>query len=762
LIFLFIILLGLAWLCHPDMGSYLHPAGLLAGSAATPSGLGAATLKAAGSLMGDAAIRLVRSMRDFRLEQLASQILIFLSGLGIFAGVASLARVRRQKRQKAPLLQAIQAYTAGDFSFRLPEPEVGELRQVSPTLNRMAASLEENLAHRAELANIFEIIPDQIMVLDAEQRVTRLNRAAAQFMKISPYKAIGRTCYELMHGSREPFPNCAFLKAMQQGSRACTEFCCEESGRAFLVTVDLLRNDEGRVTGAVHVARDITAGKQMQQELAQTSGFLTQLIESAPLAIAVVNRQGYITRVNPQYSVEYGYRPEEILQRHYSELYADEWERRQVLAELRERGEVLSRTVQFRHRDGREVPTRLSIRKLYNERGELIGSMGLGRNISEEVSLQRQLDHAQKLEAIAALSGGLAHNFNNLLMIIMGLVSLMLSRLEPSHPFYNDLKEIDNQVLAGRELTKKLLAFARGTKFEMQPLDLNDLVKVTADMFGRTRRDLVITQNLAPGLPPGAADLGQIQQVLLNLLINAWQAMPRGGRINIQTGFVDLKEWRDPAWEVQPGPHLSLSVSDTGVGMDRETQAHLFEPFFTTKGAAEGTGLGLASAYRIIKNHRGAIQVKSAPHQGTTFTILLPASQAPRRVQTQEDTRIIAGQGTILTVDDEPLLRQVAARLLKKLGYQVLEAPSGKRALEIFAQKQGEIDLVLLDLTMPGLSGFQTMERLRELNPGVRVLFCSGHGDLEGESLPHDHPFLPKPYSLEMLSQKVAAALQQG
>ena len=754
MIFLFIIILGLAWLCHPDIGNYQRePVSILAWPGAT-------ALKAAGSLVCVTALNLGRSLQQARFDQLSSQFFIFLSGLGIFAGVASLSRVRRQNGKMTSLLRAIQAYAAGDFSFRLPEPTVGEFPQLARALNRIAASLQADLAHRAELANVFEIIPDQIMVLDAQQRVTRLNRAAAAFMKISPPKAMGRTCYELMHGSREPFPNCAFLRAMQQGSQASTEFCCEESGRSFLVTVDLLRNDQGRVTGAVHVARDITAGKQMQQELAQTSAFLTQLIESAPLAIAVVNRQGYITRVNPQYSVEYGYRPEEILQRHYSTLYANEWEMRQVLAELRERGEVLSRTVRFRHRDGREVPTRLSIRNLYNERRELIGSMGLGRNISEEISLQRQLDHAMKLEAIAALSGGLAHNFNNLLMIIMGLVSLMLSRLEPSHPFYQDLKKIDNQVLAGRELTQKLLAFARGTKFEMQPLDLNDLVKATADMFGRTRRDLVVTQDLAPDLPPGAADPGQIQQVLLNLLINAWQAMPQGGRIDIQTRFVDLKEWHDPAWEVTPGPYLSLSVSDTGVGMDQETQEHLFEPFFTTKGAAEGTGWGLASAYRIIKNHRGAIQVKSAPHQGTTFTILFPASQAPRRVQVPEDARIITGQGTILTVDDEPLLRQVAARLLQKLGYQVLEAPSGKEALEIFTQKQGEIDLVLLDLTMPGLSGFQTMERLRELDPGVRVLFCSGYGDLERDSLPHDHPFIPKPYSLELLSQKVAEALQ--
>jgi two-component system cell cycle sensor histidine kinase/response regulator CckA len=345
-------------------------------------------------------------------------------------------------------------------------------------------------------------------------------------------------------------------------------------------------------------------------------------------------------------------------------------------------------------------------------------------------------------------------------MIIMGLASLMSAKIDPSHPFYADLQEIENQVQAGRELIQKLLTFARGTRFQVQPVDVNELVQVTADMFGRTRPDLQIVQELSRNLPPAAADPGQMQQVLMNLLINAWQAMPEGGKITITTRSINLKGGQDQPWELKPGAYMELSLSDTGVGMEAETLDHLFEPFFTTKAPGQGTGLGLASAYRIIKSHGGAIQVKSERGHGSTFTILLPVSQTPPQVLAPRQGQIITGQGTILAVDDEPVLRQVAARLLKSLGYRVLEAPSGQRAIEIFKEHGGRIDLVLLDLVMPGLNGFQTLERLRALHPRVRVLLCSGHGDAQDDNLPPEVAFISKPYSLELLSQKVAETLQ--
>jgi PAS domain S-box-containing protein len=600
------------------------------------------------------------------------------------------------------------------------------------------------------------------MIMDADQRLTRTNRAAADYLGISPGEAIGRQCGELMAKSSEQQHFFAFLREKPRQIKDRKEFYWEDRGRIFFGTLSLLHSQDGKITGAVLVARDITVFKQMQRELAQTSHFLNQIIEAAPLALAVVNQEGLFTHVNPQILVEYGYSPEELFDRHYSIMYADETEMHRVVAELRRRGEVINYQVEFLHKDGHRVPARLSIRKLYDENGELLGSVALSGNISEEISLQRQLEAAQKQEAIATLAAGLAHNFNNLLMVIIGLTTLMLSKVTPDHPFYADLKEIDRQVRSGREITRKLLSFRRGLGNETRPIDLNNLVEFTVDMFARTRRELTVTKNLAPNLPAAEVDPSQVQQVLMNLSINAWQAMPQGGEITIRTTLVHLEGWADNNFQIQPGPYLCLSVSDTGEGMDEQTMMHLFEPFFTTKKPGQGSGLGLASAYRIIKNHRGAIQVHSEKGKGATFEVYLPASQAAPQILAPREGQIITGQGTILVVDDEPLLRRVASKLLQKLGYGVLEASSGQNALEIFQEQGAEIDLVLLDFIMPGLNGFQTLERLRALNPDVPVLMCSGYGDAEEQELPPGVNFLSKPYPLEILSQRVSEALQRA
>jgi PAS domain S-box-containing protein len=699
---------------------------------------------------------------DTRLRDFRRHTFIFLVCLGFLGLLGSWALARRQTRAIEALTQAAEAYNAGDLDYRLPHPGRDELGHLANTFNLMAAGLKENTVSRTEWESTFNIIPDQIMVLDAEQRIIRLNRAAAEYLGVSPEEAVGRICYELIYQASAPPPFCPYPQALEEGTQRQVELCCEgKNGLTFLVTVDPLRDREGKIVGRVRVARDITTLKQVQRELAQTSHFLTQVIESAPVAVTVVNREGLFTHVNPQFFQEYGYTREDLLNKHFSMLYADEAEMRQVLEELRARGEVVGRRTLFRHKSGISVPTRLSIRKLWGADGELLGSVGLGRNISEEISLQNQLEQVQKLEAVATLSGGLAHNFNNLLMIILGLASLMLSKIDPGHPFYPDLMEVEKQVLAGRELTRELLTFARGASFEKRPLNLNDLARATTDMFARTHKDLVVIQDLAPNLPPVEADPSQIQQVLMNLLINAGQAMPQGGKIIITTRSVDLTEWRDPAWELQPGPFVSLSVGDTGVGMAEETLRHIFEPFFTTKEPGQGTGLGLTSAYRIIKDHGGAIQVKSRLGQGSTFILFLPVSQSQPQVLPLEESHVIPGQATILVVDDEPVLRRVVARLLEKLGHRVLQASGGERALEIFRERSEEIDLILLDLIMPGMNGLQTLTRIRALSPKVRVLLCSGYADREGGELPPGVSFLSKPFSLELLSQKVAAALKR-
>lgn len=700
--------------------------------------------------------RMLLNTRLYQFQQKLIIVLIFFSLVGF---AVSLTLIRHLTQDVVNLTQAAEAFNAGNLDYRITEPVTDELGNLASTLNQMAANLKENTISRHEWENTFNILPDLIMIMDADQRLTRINQAAADYLGVSAEEAIGEPCHAMMAKSAETQKFFAFL-GEKPPAKSGEEFYWEDKGRSFLATLSLLQSPDGRITGAVLAARDITVFKQMQRELAQTSHFLNQIIEAAPLALAVVNREGLFTHVNPQVLVEYGYSPEELLDRHYSIIYADESEMRQVVDELRRRGEVLNYQIDFLHKDGHRVPARLSIRKLYGENGELLGSVALSSDISEEISLQRQLEAAQKQEAIATLAAGLAHNFNNLLMVIIGLATLMLSKVTPDHPFYADLKEIERQVRSGREITRKLLSFRRGLGNETRPLDVNNLVEFTVDMFARTRRELTLTKDLAANLPAAEVDPSQVQQVLMNLLINAWQAMPQGGEITIRTSLVHLEAWPDNNFHVQPGPHVCLSVTDTGEGMDKETMLHLFEPFFTTKKPGQGSGLGLASAYRIIKNHRGAIHVRSERGKGTTFEIFLPASQAEPQMLAPREVQVISGQGTILVVDDEPLLRRVASKLLQKLGYRVFEASSGQNALEIFQERGTEIDLVLLDLIMPGLNGLQTLERLRALKPEVPILMCSGYAD--EQKLPPGVNFLSKPYPLEILSQRVSEALQQA
>ncbi|MFZ5453161.1 MAG: PAS domain S-box protein [Thermodesulfobacteriota bacterium] len=704
-------------------------------------------------------VNLSRTLVDTRISQFQKRVFLSLGGLGFLGLLAGLALARRQTRELTTLTRAAEAFNEGDLDYRIPETSQNELGQLAQTLNQMAANLQENTVSRVEWENTFNVIPDQIMILNTEQRIVRVNQAAASYLGLLPEEMIGRLCYELTHNASAPSVSCCFLEAVREGRRKQTEYCSLDNRATFLVSVDPLRDKEGRTIGGVHVARDITTLKRVQEELAQSSYFLNEIIESAPLAVAVVNAEGRYTQVNRQFLAEYGYAPGDILYRPYSVIYANRAERLQIMRELQKHGEVLSCRAFVKHKDGRIVPTRISIRNLRGADGELLGSVAMGRNISDEVNLQRQMEQVQKLEAVATLSGGLAHNFNNLLTVIMGLTNLMMAKVGSNHPFYADLKEIELQVRAGRELTKNLLTFTQDTRFEMQSLALNELIKGTVDIFARTHRDIEMELDLAPDLPPVEADPGQMQQVLMNLLINSWQAMLQGGKISIQTQEVTVAGWQDPVWQLDPGPYASFTVTDNGLGMEKKVLERIFEPLFTTKPLGQGTGLGLASVYHIIKKHRGAILVDSQEGQGSTFTIYLPVSQSLPKVLPPRESSIIFGQGTILVVDDEPMLRLVATRLLEKLGYQVIQAEDGKMAVEIYEKRGPEIDLVLMDMIMPGMDGFQTIQHLRALNPQVPIMLCSGYGDGKGKALPPDVGYLAKPYTLEILSQKVAAAL---
>lgn len=284
----------------------------------------------------------------------------------------------------------------------------------------------------------------------------------------------------------------------------------------------------------------------------------------------------------------------------------------------------------------------------------------------------------------------------------------------------------------------------------------------TAGLFCRTRSGVAITRKLAPDLPPVEADPGQLEQVMLNLLVNAWQAMSRQGDMTLASEAVTLSEAFCQSYKRQPGRYVHLSLTDTGKGMDEATLARIFEPFFTTKDVGQGTGLGLATVYAIIKHHGGIIRVDSQPGQGTTFHIFLPVSAKATVAEPTRDDAILRGSGTVLLVDDEDGIRMVAGRILQQLGYQILSAESGLRALEIYRQERDRIDLVILDMLMPGMGGAETFQKLKGIDPGVRVLLSSGYS-LDGEAqqvmAAGARGFIQKPYRLTVLSHKVAEIL---
>lgn len=371
---------------------------------------------------------------------------------------------------------------------------------------------------------------------------------------------------------------------------------------------------------------------------------------------------------------------------------------------------------------------------------------------------QKRLHQIQRLEGIGTLAGGVAHDFNNLLMGIQGNISLMMLRTGPSEYNYKKLKSIESCVISGTKLTQQLLGFARGGKYMAKSLDFNQIVMGTARMFGRTRKDIRIEENIEHGLWAVIADKNQIEQVLLNIYINAWQAMPNGGTVLIDAKNMVLDAAFSQAFDIQTGRYVCISITDTGIGIDPAIQARIFEPFFTTKGMGRGTGLGLASAYGIIKNHDGAIDFVSRPDKGTTFYIYLPASDGDVEIEPALSEIISKGTETLLLIDDEEVILQVGQPMLESLGYKVMSASNGKTALEIFRLFSGEIDLVILDVIMPGMSGGAIFDELKNINPQVQVLLASGHslnGQAEDILSRGCVGFIQKPFSLEQVSVKL-------
>jgi len=380
----------------------------------------------------------------------------------------------------------------------------------------------------------------------------------------------------------------------------------------------------------------------------------------------------------------------------------------------------------------------------------------------EKTKLEAQLLHAQKMEAVGTLAGGVAHDFNNLLMSIQGHASLIRLKNRGSDFEMEHVEGIEASVRRGANLTKQLLGFAREGKFEVTPLNLNSILADSAKLFGRTRKEIAVHLKPADGLWRVEADRGQMDQVFMNLFINAWHAMPGGGKLFLATENLHLDEQNARLKQIPPGRYVKISVVDEGVGMSTEVQQRIFEPFFTTRKFGTGTGLGLASVYGIVKNHDGHIEVQSAPGKGTAFMLYLPASQQVAVHETEKPGTIQTGKGTILLVDDEPMVLQVGRGMLEAIGYNILTAESGPEAIDLYRRNRDMIDLVVLDVIMPDMGGGETYDRLKSLNPHIKVLLASGYR-VDGEAAQilkrGCQGFIQKPFDVSEISLKLKTLL---
>ena len=513
------------------------------------------------------------------------------------------------------------------------------------------------------------------------------------------------------------------------------------------------------------MSREITVRKQAEEALRESEEKYRTILESIENGYFEVDIAGNFTFFNDSLCEILGYSKDELMDMN-NRQYTDKENAKKLYQAFNkvfttgkpEKGfdwEII-------RKDGKKRSIEVSVSLRGDAEGQPIGFRGIVRDISEKQRLEAEIQHAQRMKSVGTLAGGIAHNFNNLLMGIQGNVSIILLDIDSNNPRHKNLKSIEKLVENGAKLTAQLIGYAREGRYESRPISLNQLVKETSEAFGMMRKEITVHQELSEKLYGIKVDQGQIEQFLLNLYVNAADAMPGGGDLFLKTiNVVDMDLTGKP-YKVKPGNYVLLTVKDTGVGMDEETKERIFEPFFTTKGLATGTGLGMAAAYGIIEGHGGYIDVDSMKGEGTTFSIYLPATEKMIKEKKALSDELVRGKGTVFLVDDEEMISDAGGQMLKYLGYEVLLANNGQEALELYKKNQDKIDMVLLDMVMPVMGGGEAFDRMKEMNPNVKVLLSSGYS-LEGEAKEilkrGCDAFIQKPFKLEELSQKIGEIL---
>ncbi len=637
-------------------------------------------------------------------------------------------------------------------------------RDITETKNSQASVLR--LAHALENSS------EMICMSDDAGRAVFANQALLDTSGSSKDEILGKSFNEtLLSDSNPPALAKEIQDALQRYGKWSGE-CLQKRKAApdlpVSLSLGMIKDKDGNITGAYGISYDITERKRAARELEEHTEFLNSLIKNCPVGIVAIDVDSRVKLCNPAFEKVFRYKESEIIGRPLYELLATpamqaEFDRSRFRFED---GKVSRITTKRARSDGSLVDVEGYFVPL-GHRDKPVGALLLYEDVTERKSIEQQLRQAQKMEAVGQLAGGIAHDFNNLLMVILGYSNVLEEIPGIGGDIQAKLKEIGNAARRAASLTRQLLAFSRRQVLEPCVLSMNDVVPDVKKMLGRLiSEDIALVIDLDPELGLIKADQGQMEQVIINLAVNARDAMPDGGMLTIRTANADVSDnnaqWAEP---MPPGSYTALTVSDTGIGMDEETQARAFEPFFTTKGQGKGTGLGLASVYGAVKQSGGFIFLKSKPGQGATFNIFFPSVKelveaAPKAVAPSVPSR---GSETILLVEDDAALRALILSALTGAGYTVLEAADGTDGLRIAKERDGAFDLVLTDVVMPGMGGPKMAAKISALFPKIPVLYMSGYPELANghQEILSRGPLLQKPFELGALARQVRAMLNR-
>jgi two-component system, cell cycle sensor histidine kinase and response regulator CckA len=618
--------------------------------------------------------------------------------------------------------------------------------------------------------NLINTANDAILVIDAQTRqILEANDRAGEMLGIPDQELVGMPESRLYPPTKGEAP-AHLLTSNSNTGRGRELELRRADGSSVPVEVSVSTTELGGRPAVLGIFRDIRDRLEAAAILRRSEDRFHYLIQNLSDVITVVAVDGTMLYHSPSIERVAGYTPADLLG--YSLLaFVHPEDSASVRAAL-ERvtlnvGSASPPEFRFRRKDGSWVWLESIGNNLLNDVA-VGGIVVTSRDVSGRRALEEQVRQSQKMEAVGRLAGGIAHDFNNLLMVIRGYGEIALQETLSNPALRKSIETIVRTTESAASLTRQLLSFSRKHVFSPQVLDLNSLVEEMSEMLlGVLREEMQFAVKLDPGTGCISADPGQIEQVIMNLVVNARDAMPRGGKLTLETAAVEVASKENLSSSLSPGSYVTLSVSDTGVGMDAETRSHIFEPFFTTKSKEEGTGLGLSVVYNIVRGIGGHVRVNSEPGRGSTFQVFLPrvAATPQPRVAEVRPSRSHTGTETILVAEDQPELRWMICQYLQGLGYAVLEATDGDDALSLASQYKGPIDVLLTDIVMPNLRGPEMAQRLAASRPEIQVIFMSGYTegafDLAlNEKLATGNVLLQKPFELKFLHEKIREVLQ--